>query len=428
MINFGVLQPTVPDHKVQVVQTGGGGGDDLMGRLSGLLGGLGDLKKAFGPNPVSQANNAIAHSLGGASPQQVAGSILPSLVPEQQNPGTALNRYQNSLSGRPDPMQTQQQTALGAIKNPFAVSPNVPGQGGTLDQNSILNHTMQSIANVESGGAKDPYSLISKPTGKGDHSYGKYQITGANIPSWTKAATGKALTPTQFLASPEVQEATAKHMMGGYLKQYGNPNDVASAWFTGRPVSKAGLSVKDSYGTTNGDYQKKFTEHYNKLSNPNSKQTPLMSVSKTNAFINQLPTPEARQNYISTLQSLPWMPDAHTAIAPQFAEKLPNVIQELKQRGFDPVIASGSRSQAEQDELVRKGNSHTHKSNHLTGQAVDIVDKRYQWNEQKYKQQIDEFSQAMAEIAEKNGLESGTKWKKFGPNGDYAHIQLRQTK
>jgi hypothetical protein len=125
-----------------------------------------------------------------------------------------------------------------------------------------LNRTMQGIDHVESGGAQNPYSLIGKDTGKGDHAYGKHQILGSNIGPWTKEALGKSMTPQEFLASPEAQDKTAAYIQNKYLNAGHSPQDVASIWFTGKPLAKAG-NVHDSYGTTNSQYIKKFNEGIN---------------------------------------------------------------------------------------------------------------------------------------------------------------------
>ena len=62
---------------------------------------------------------------------------------------------------------------------------------------------------------------------------------GANIPSWTEAALGRKLTPFEFLHSPEAQEAVFEHQMSKNLQKYGNLQDAASVWFSGRPLAEA---------------------------------------------------------------------------------------------------------------------------------------------------------------------------------------------
>lgn len=110
---------------------------------------------------------------------------------------------------------------------------------------------------MESGGN---YDAVGKPNDKGQRAYGKFQVFETNLPSWTKEALGREYTPDEFLADPQAQEKVADHFMGQSLQKYGNPDDVASVWFTGRPVEKAGLDVQDYTGTSNAAYLDKFRQ------------------------------------------------------------------------------------------------------------------------------------------------------------------------
>lgn len=95
------------------------------------------------------------------------------------------------------------------------------------------------IGRLESGNnyaAMGPEIARKKGT---DRAYGKYQVMGANIPSWTEQALGRKLTPFEFLNSPEAQEAVFEHQMGRNLQKYGNLQDAASVWFSGRPLAQA---------------------------------------------------------------------------------------------------------------------------------------------------------------------------------------------
>ena len=82
-----------------------------------------------------------------------------------------------------------------------------------------------AIKQIESSGR---YHIMGPATKSGDRAYGAYQVMGANIPSWTKAATGQSLTPQQFLASPEAQDAVFNYHCGNAVKKYGPPEDAAS--------------------------------------------------------------------------------------------------------------------------------------------------------------------------------------------------------
>lgn len=126
------------------------------------------------------------------------------------------------------------------------------------DANPELGHVMQGISYVESGG---DYNSISKPARDGMRSYGKYQISGHNIPSWTNEALGHPLSIKQFLSDPQAQEQTAAFHINKLLQTGNNPQDVASIWFSGRPQNKAG-NARDTYGTTVPEYVKKFNQGY----------------------------------------------------------------------------------------------------------------------------------------------------------------------
>jgi hypothetical protein len=90
----------------------------------------------------------------------------------------------------------------------------------------------QAIAGIESGGARDPYTSVGAATRTGDRAIGKYQVMSANVPGWTQAALGQAMTPEQFRASPDAQEAVFRHRFGSYVDKYGEEG-AARAWFAG---------------------------------------------------------------------------------------------------------------------------------------------------------------------------------------------------
>ena len=122
-----------------------------------------------------------------------------------------------------------------------------------------------AIGQFESGGnykAQGP--VVTSGMYKGERALGKYQIMPSNIPAWSKEALGYSITAKQFLEQPELQDAIAEYKMDKILKQYGNIGDVASVWFSGRPVNKAGNS-KDVLGTSVPQYVKNVISIYNKL-------------------------------------------------------------------------------------------------------------------------------------------------------------------
>lgn len=131
------------------------------------------------------------------------------------------------------------------------------GKSSPYAGNDPVGQAMASITNIESGGN---YEAVGPETDSGDRAYGRYQIMGANIPEWSKEALGRSITVDEFLANPQIQDQITRHQMTKSYEKYGNLDDVASVWFTGRPVAQAGLEVKDVLGTSNADYLAKFRE------------------------------------------------------------------------------------------------------------------------------------------------------------------------
>jgi hypothetical protein len=137
-------------------------------------------------------------------------------------------------------------------------------ENGTYDENSTgisglitkdngfsFDDYKRGIATVESGGsggysAQGP--IMSSGAYKGDRAYGKYQVMGGNIPAWTKSALGYSLTPQQFLASADAQEKVFEDQSNKAYAKYGNWDDVASVWFSGKPLS--GNTASDGYNNT----------------------------------------------------------------------------------------------------------------------------------------------------------------------------------
>ncbi|MFF9268621.1 hypothetical protein [Streptomyces rochei] len=85
-----------------------------------------------------------------------------------------------------------------------------------------------SLTQQESGGN---YNAVGVWVG-GDRAYGRYQVMGANIPSWTRQYYGRALTPGQFLANRAAQDAVARGKLKSYVNKYGY-RGAAAAWYSG---------------------------------------------------------------------------------------------------------------------------------------------------------------------------------------------------
>jgi len=130
---------------------------------------------------------------------------------------------------------------------------------------SEVKKIASAIGQFESGGNyKSVGPTVTSGMYKGDKAYGKYQIMGKNIASWSKQALGRSISLREFINNPKLQDQIAEYKMAKIHQQYGNVEDVASIWFSGRPVAKAG-NAKDVLGTTVPKYIKNVRSIYNRL-------------------------------------------------------------------------------------------------------------------------------------------------------------------
>lgn len=139
-----------------------------------------------------------------------------------------------------------------------------------------------AIASIESAGNGD-YSALGPITAKGNRAYGRYQVMDFNIGPWTEKHLGRRLTPEEFLASKEAQDAVFAGEFGGNVEKYGNPQDAASVWFTGKPVATGG-NRKDILGTTGNVYVDKFNNALGQMVSPMPDQTTRFAPPVQNAF------------------------------------------------------------------------------------------------------------------------------------------------
>lgn len=124
-----------------------------------------------------------------------------------------------------------------------------------------------------------------------------------------------------------------------------------------------------------------------------------------------------------------WTQDKKIAsLDPAFQPKVVKIIKALEQAGFQPKIFFGWRSVQVQLELVKKGNSKIKFSFHNAQKpdgtpnayAVDIVDKRWGWEDEAEK---NGFWKALGKAAKEEGCVWGGDWTTFK---DVAHVQDKQ--
>jgi hypothetical protein len=113
---------------------------------------------------------------------------------------------------------------------------------------SSLDAFLWAIGQMESGGnykARNPGGAL-----------GKYQVMPVHLQGgneWAGKVFGHAVSESQFLNSPSMQEQMARQILGRYYQKYG-PAGAAAAWFSGSPNVNSGAS--DSGGTTVPHYVK----------------------------------------------------------------------------------------------------------------------------------------------------------------------------
>lgn len=131
----------------------------------------------------------------------------------------------------------------GSFSSPSGGVPGLPGY-------------LSALAAIESKGSGG-YAARGPVTSSGDRAYGKYQIMGSNIGPWSQEALGHKISIDEFMASPSMQDAIAGAKFSEYVKKFGNPQDAASAWLTGKPLSE-GAGRRDLFGTSGAEYVRRF--------------------------------------------------------------------------------------------------------------------------------------------------------------------------
>jgi hypothetical protein len=109
------------------------------------------------------------------------------------------------------------------------------------------------IGGMESG---NRYDAVGPETGKG-RALGRYQVMSFNVGPWTKEVLGQEMTPEQFLANPQAQDAVFKAKFGQARQQYGS-DEAASRWWFAGPGGMNNPNARDVLGTSVADYSRKF--------------------------------------------------------------------------------------------------------------------------------------------------------------------------
>lgn len=113
------------------------------------------------------------------------------------------------------------------LSTPNLIAPSGGGVPNSSGGSSSLDQLMSAIKKQESGGNYG----ATNPSGAS----GAYQILASNFSGaggWDKQALGKDISYSQFMNSPQDQDAIARYMLGKYQSQYGNAG-AAVAWYGG---------------------------------------------------------------------------------------------------------------------------------------------------------------------------------------------------
>lgn len=128
-----------------------------------------------------------------------------------------------------------QATTAPAVDKP-ADKPVAKPQPSSTKAEVSLEKLMKAIASQESGGN---YHLVNPDSG----ALGKWQVMPANIPEWSRAALGREVSCSEFLASPQIQREIVQHRLELYLEKQSVPSRseeeivrrIAAAWYSGSP-------------------------------------------------------------------------------------------------------------------------------------------------------------------------------------------------
>ncbi len=221
------------------------------GTLSDLGGFSGLISKLFGG-----ADAGAGDAIGAALDATAVGSMSVTAGTVMINGGVG-----GGLGGVAGSLLSEKNYAPGAITKSAL---------GNLTTGSMADYraAIKAVESLGSGG----YSALGPITAKGDQAIGAYQVMRSNIPSWTKSALGHSMSASQFLHNPGAQDAVFDHQFGKSLTKYGNPQDAASVWFTGRPQT-SGAGARDILGTSGSGYVEKFNTALGKLSNTTNAST-----------------------------------------------------------------------------------------------------------------------------------------------------------
>lgn len=233
------------------------------------LGGMGlSLLRASGPSPYPMDFGSLAGGALAGGVQGMQGSEDRYLKRAMTNMQVAKTRQelQNEESWRtlmggggvgPTPQGPPPRAAGSSVTPPPSPASSSASSSGA--PGDVIARARRAIGGIETGGGNG-YGIVgpvSMVNGRESRPYGQYQVMDFNVGPWTKQILGREMTPQEFLANPQAQDAVFDAKFTEYYNQHGNYQDAASTWFSGRPQAQAG-NARDVLGTSVPSYVNKF--------------------------------------------------------------------------------------------------------------------------------------------------------------------------
>ena len=238
----------------------------MEGLARALQGGVGGFFEGQGIRQAQQERTddqkALASAMEKYATDPVGARQILASRPNLSDQASALMMQDAGLQKQMDlarfnqKLQTEQQAADMKL---WGISPG-GGTGGDYGA---------AIAGIESNGQPNGgYGAIGPVAdAKGSRAYGKFQVMDYNIGPWTQEILGRAMTPQEFLDSPQAQNAVFKAKFGQYVQQTGNPQQAAAMWFSGKP-NTADNTTRDVNGMTPAQYSQQFAQNLGQSGQP----------------------------------------------------------------------------------------------------------------------------------------------------------------
>lgn len=140
-------------------------------------------------------------------------------------------------------------------------------QRQTTFDNFEINSVLDGLANNESKGSGGYQAIgtavVNNSVYQNQRALGRYQVMPGNLPQWSQeAGFPRAVTPQEFLNSPQIQDMIVATQIDKNITKYGNIKDAVSVHFSGKPYELA-KDLRDANGVSVSEYVDKFLANNN---------------------------------------------------------------------------------------------------------------------------------------------------------------------